>query len=307
MKNPNHPNVFMVGFPKCGTSSMTDLLSQHPEVFVCPIKEPNYYAPDLLPINPVRDHTDRELYLKLFDAASPKQHKIIVDASIAAILSPSKGVCEIKKDYPDAKIIVMLRNPLDAALSLYLQADKAGHPDSASNFEQAWYDHPNRLSFVTNQKNISTDYMLNYAEVYSYHKHLTKLYEVFSASNIHIIIFDDFIRNTLIEFKKLCGFLEIDSSFEPEIVHSNPAGVVRFRRINKALCLFELKTRKFRKMCGFPSLSLRKKLMVSYNEKNIIKNKEISSSLKDDMKSFYRNDIEKLGYFINRDLSTWLE
>jgi len=40
------PNLYIVGHPRTGTSSLHDYLNQHPDIFMTPIKEPNYFAKD---------------------------------------------------------------------------------------------------------------------------------------------------------------------------------------------------------------------------------------------------------------------
>ena len=74
----NKPNLFIVGAPKCGTTSMFSYLQQHPDIFMSNNKEPHYFGSDLTRIGNLYNFTENE-YLKLFLNAN--NEKIIGEAS----------------------------------------------------------------------------------------------------------------------------------------------------------------------------------------------------------------------------------
>src|SRR5882762_3511359 len=125
---PQLPNFFIVGAPKAGTTSLYWYLDQHPQVYMSPIKEPNYFAAEIREENfdpkldtrglreflsgPMREKrfggivADWEDYLRLF--ASANNESALGEASVAYLWSPTAPQ-RIAGRIPDAKILVMLR------------------------------------------------------------------------------------------------------------------------------------------------------------------------------------------------------
>src|SRR3972149_11450918 len=102
------PNFFIVGAPKCGTTAMYTYLKQHPEVFMSDLKELHFFGTDHHRIN-YTPYT-KEQYLSFFDGAGDKRR--IGEASTSYLYSERAAV-EIKEFNPFARIIIMLRNPVD--------------------------------------------------------------------------------------------------------------------------------------------------------------------------------------------------
>ena len=149
--NPRLPNFFIVGAPKAGTTSLYAYLDQHPEVYMSPLKEPNYFAFELRAENfskedqpriareaaALRDYLDGDMrdkrfgglvsdwldYGKLFRNASTET--AIGEASPMYLWSGS-AAHNIARRLPHAKIIISLRNPVDRAYSQYLQMTSIG-------------------------------------------------------------------------------------------------------------------------------------------------------------------------------------
>src|SRR6188508_1581564 len=123
------PNFFIVGAPKAGTTSLYYYLKRHPEVFMSPIKEPNFFAYEET-IKQNLYHKEKgvgtlEEYKDLFAEANGR-HKAIGEASVSYLFYPPVPE-RIKQMVPDAKIIISLRNPVDRALSHYYMEYKLGY------------------------------------------------------------------------------------------------------------------------------------------------------------------------------------
>jgi len=148
---PVVPNFFIAGAPKAGTTSLYHYSSQHPEIYVSLIKEPNYFASEIRldqfseSLRPQAEQDTRDLraylegplrekrfggvvtewhdYLKLFQQAEGR--KAIGEASVCYLWSES-AAANIRRNIPDARIILVLRNPIEMAISIYLQTVKTG-------------------------------------------------------------------------------------------------------------------------------------------------------------------------------------
>src|ERR687883_42510 len=115
------PNFFVVGAQKAGTTSLYYYLKQHPEVYMSPVKEPHFfegmqsefYRPGrkVMPVTCLGD------YQALFQGVS--NEKAIGEASASCLYSP-KAPALLKGAIPNAKLIAVLRNPVDRAYSNFL-------------------------------------------------------------------------------------------------------------------------------------------------------------------------------------------
>lgn len=144
-------NFFVIGAAKCGTTTLYARLRSHPEVFLSPMKEPNYYSRrdidpskfspafkantrldhgaylklgDPLPERQVGFIETQEEYARLFLGANEK-HRIVGECSTSYLWSKSAPQA-LAAAHPSAKIVVSLRDPIDRIYSHYLMARKYG-------------------------------------------------------------------------------------------------------------------------------------------------------------------------------------
>src|SRR6266849_533449 len=123
------PNFFLVGAAKAGTTSAYAYLSQHPQVFFPRIKEPHFFTR----VRPsgeqrffVEAITDRTAYLRLFRGA--RGFGVVGDASPSYLWHPHVAH-RIRARVPDAKIAIILRDPVERAHSHYLMDYREGVQD----------------------------------------------------------------------------------------------------------------------------------------------------------------------------------
>ena len=109
------PNVFIIGAPKCGTTSLREYLGSHPNVYACKPEEPHFFCTDLK--GRYNGLTEPEYLRKYFHGANSR-HKVIIDKSTWYLYSKS-AVLNILKFDADAKFIVMVRNPINMVYSLH--------------------------------------------------------------------------------------------------------------------------------------------------------------------------------------------
>jgi hypothetical protein len=120
------PNFFIVGAAKCGTTSLYAYLKQHPQVYMSPMKEPHFFSPVAERNGPQRFVdvvTDRDAYLALFEGAAG--YPAVGEAS-TSYLGFEETADVIREQVPDARIIILLRDPIERAYSHYLMAVRNG-------------------------------------------------------------------------------------------------------------------------------------------------------------------------------------
>lgn len=121
------PNLFIAGVAKSGTTILANILAQHPQIFFARQKEPNFFASEELMEEKLYYNTipisDQQEYLSLFKSAH--SHSYLGEASVSYFFYP-KSALRIKDFSPEAKVILVLRNPIDRAFSHYLMDKRLG-------------------------------------------------------------------------------------------------------------------------------------------------------------------------------------
>jgi hypothetical protein len=215
------PNFFIVGAPKCGTTSMTEYLKQHPDIFMPELKEPHYFCIDIASRRITRTE---EHYLKLF--AEARDERRLGEASVWYLFS-QQAASEIYKFNPLSRIIIMLRSPVDMMYSLHSQFIFSGN-ENIPDFEQALEAEEDRRNGRRIPQLAHSPESLLYTEVAKYSEQVKRYFEVFDREQVHIIIFDDLINDTAGIYKATLKFLDVNPGFQPPSYDIfNPHRVVR--------------------------------------------------------------------------------
>lgn len=184
------------------------------------IKEPNYFSYRELSNQQLyyRDDSvqDQQTYLSLFNTTTPDQVKAVGEASVSYLFYPDTAN-QIKQFNPDARIIIMLRNPFDRAWSHYLM-------DYKLNYVRDSFDDIT-LKRVNGQRN--NQHFQQYIKLSLYHRQLQNYLNIFDRKQIFIGLYDDLKQSPQQLFSALCTFLEIEPVALPESSAYNSAEVPR--------------------------------------------------------------------------------
>jgi hypothetical protein len=206
------PNLFIVGAPKSGTTSLYEYLKGHPQVFMSPVKEPNYFAPDLADPrdNMLRHGQDEQRYLDLF--ADVRDELYAGEGSVRYLYSRAAPAL-IRSVQAEPRIVVMLRDPVEMAYSLYRHMTASGHED-APTFESALTAEAGRRDGRGIPPGMNP-HLATYRDRARYGEQLPRWFETFGRELIHVIIFEEFAARPDLEFSRLLDFLGIDASYQP--------------------------------------------------------------------------------------------
>ena len=197
------PNFFIVGAPKCGTSSLSEYLRSHPQVFFSFPKEPHYFAAELNPR--FRRFDNEQQYLReCFGRAGPKRHAV-GEGSTLYLRSPVAARI-IRQFDPDARIIAMFRNPADLAYSFHAQA-VFNLDEDVTDFRAAWRLQDQRRRGQSIPKTCRTPEFLQYRDVAMLGEQLQRLYGVFGRNQVLTILFEDFVADTAKVYAEVLAFL----------------------------------------------------------------------------------------------------
>jgi hypothetical protein len=193
------PNLFVIGAPRCGTTSLFAALKQHPDVYASVLKEPHFYAADL----PAQPHTvsDPADYQRLFAVAGDQRYR--AEASVWYFYS-HEAPALIAKAHPDARIVLLLRNPADMLVSLYELYLRTGNEGDAD---------PEAAIFRTGETRFATTYFpfgLHYLNLLDVTGPLSRWRQFFPEERLRLMTFEEMYAAPGAGFRDLCGWLGID-------------------------------------------------------------------------------------------------
>lgn len=293
------PNFFIVGAPKCGTTAMYSYLSQHPDIFMPEIKEPHFFGSDLYAPYFIRN---KEKYLSIF--AEAKNEKRVGEASVWSLYSKC-AADEIKALYPDASIVIMLRNPVDMIYSYHSQR-LYNCTEDITDFQSALEAETQRKQNLLLPEFPYPIHGLFYREIAKYTDQVERFLKVFAHQQVKIIIFDDFKADTKQSYKELLQFLEVDDSFQPVIEIVNPNKLPRSTKFKKLIKQPPLPLQILVRTL-LPSKNLRNKLRMevfNYNLKYTSR-PSMDSQLRQQLQEEFAEDIKRLSDLLGRDLTHW--
>lgn len=217
------PNIFILGAPKCGTTALASYLAEHPEVYVSEPKEPSFFCRDVYPTGAVVNSID-DYVSKCFPGADPDRHKAIVDATVFNLYSPN-AVPEILAFRPDAKFIVMLRNPVTLVHSFHSQS-VFQEWDKYPSLRDSWAAIPLRRRGETDER--PTDLaLLCYDDLARLGEQVNRLFRQVPRERVHVVLFDDFQSDTKAAYRAVLRFLGVDPGHEPELRKVNKSAYLK--------------------------------------------------------------------------------
>lgn len=292
------PNFLIIGAAKAGTTSLHYYVSQHPQVYMSPLKEPRFFALEgetLRFQNPDKSInqssiTNLDDYCNLF--RDVKDELAIGEASPLYLYS-SKAVERIHHYIPNVKLIAILRNPVERAYSCYKHLI-ALEPLS---FSDALADEENRI-----RENWA--HLWHYQNGGYYYKQLTRYFKKFSKEQISIHLFDDLKSNPNTVIEKVFTFLEIEKTFTPDYSYKNVSKNPKVKVLQNIVS--GKSTTRFLAKKVFPQ-SFRSNVAAKIRNWNSKEFPPMNEEVRSHLLTNYKEDILNLQDLLNRDLSHWMK
>ena len=288
LENLKIPNLFIVGASKCATTYVWDVLRQHPQVFMGETKEPSYFAR--------RDMDSRLLwYLSLFERAG--------DAKVIGEASPIYSETTVFPDVAskiyrfngDAKVIYLVRNPVDRMISVWRQTLSSGH----------WYEDKYKLNFGKDVQLMPLDFeraIFDYPaflEASRYWVHLNKYLEFFPEQKILLLFYEDLKSDSKAFFQQVFQFLDIDPAVSVEDTPVRKNQGVEKRMLRNSFVQFDPGHQRLLKKTLPPFLF--KKIQ----KKKIKINRLLSNSLRQQIEAELQVDMAKILEYGNKEPDYW--
>lgn len=290
------PNFLILGAPRSATTFLYRAVSQHPEIYMSPVKEPAFFSHDqrnpawVTPVAAPKGIVTWPEYLKLFAAGS--RYRIRGEAS-TGYLADAYAAERIKHWLGDTlSMVVVLRHPADRAYSHYVY-HRMGMVEPAPTFEEALADEDNRRARNWNMQ-------WRYRETGLYGQHLARYRELFGSDRLLIFLHEDFADAPRV-FRQLFEFLGVDTD-----VAINLDGKVNESGVSKnSFASWILQNRN-------PVKHLARKILPPAARAQLRHQltdhpPAMTARTRQDLVAFYREDILKTATLIGRDLSAWLQ
>ena len=266
---------------------MSYYLMQHPQVFMPENLEPYYFARLDVPQNYKREIiSDEKKYLNLFKNA--KNCKAVGESSPVYLYCPHSAL-EIKNRFPNSKLIISLRNPIEIAYSEYFSLKFMGF-DQNRSFDELLDSSEEQLT----QNEFHIDSLL---ESGFYSKHIKRFQKIFSKNQIKIIIFEEYIKNTVPTIDSILSFLGIKESITFDVTSKGAYKVPRNFASQKLM-----NNSTFRKAAKFviPTVTRQK-----IGERFLVKESSrppLKQNQRKRLMQIYQDDVENLGELLGRNL-----
>jgi len=309
--NTNKPNFFLVGAAKSGTTSLSAWLDSHPDLYLSPIKEPNYFSTDIdvskfrkgylksfdaedsIESKPLEKRQiaflrDEELYAQLF---KPNNSKVHAGECSTSYLYSEVAAESIHAFNSESKILVLLRNPAERAYSHYLMAVQMGL--EKRGFESAFKQDMNKSDRGWGISEL-------YFELGEYSKQLKRYLKVFPENQIEVVLFEDWIQQPKETQESICKFLNVSifAALKNEVLNKSVSP--KNPRLHSMLMQSGLKD--FAKRV-LPKEFFDKIKGGQYKDENEV----LAPDERKYLINLYREDILELQGLLQRDLSNWLK
>lgn len=192
------PTFFLVGAPKAGTTSLFEYLKQHPDIATSTIKEPCFFAPEVPVSADVAVHRSSwEAYLQLFAHAGAA--KAVGEGSVAYLASVNAPAA-IRARVPDARILMMLRDPADRLFAHF----------AAARTSRAWAG--TFAAWIAHQQSLEAGRDPVWGPIWAgrYGIHLQRFRQHFPADQLHISYYEDFVNAPAAVMRNIFTFLGVD-------------------------------------------------------------------------------------------------
>lgn len=296
------PNFLIIGAARSGTTALCNSLQQHPQIHISSLKEPHFLAfqgqtlnfagpGDGVLINSPAVTTFDD-YQKLFSAVD--NQTAIGEGSVSTLYYHHKSIENIRRYTPDAKLIVLLRNPIQRAYSSFLYMTAHGYEPFA-DFERALDDEQRRID-------ANWHHIWHYTRMGFYSRQLSCFHDGFGPDRLKILLFEDLKSDPQGTMHELFTYLDVDPKF-PTVTSTevNRSGVPRSRVLQHVLYRVNQRRGVKRLLKAVVPLRLRE-----WVRRANLTRPEMPSSARERLKDVFREEIGQLQQMLNRDLSHWI-
>ncbi len=279
------PNFFIIGAARCGTTSLAKLLSENPSVYFSNPKETRFFSKNY--------HKGIPFYEKKYFRKA--NHPLVGEGDVTYFSYP-KAAERIATQYPEAKLIVLFRNPIQRIFSAYWIGVREGR------FDKPFME---TLEMNLEPLKLFEEGKLEYNEIKSetrllhtghYLENIKRYLEFWPREKIKIIIFERLLKNTKNELASLYDFLGIQSGRDFFLPHEN---------IYTSKMYFQIRN-KFRFLRKWELLKPIERMEGKIRNKIFLSKKPtLEPDAEEFLYHYYKKRVQDLKIFLNDEIKEW--
>ena len=278
-------DFFLVGAPKAGTTSIYSYFKKNPGIFVPQVKEPHYFScPEVKKTYYKVDFVDsKNEYESLFEGAKNAQKTGDFSTSY---LYEQQAPYRIKETCPNANIIVMLRDPVERAISHYLMDVRDGYQERPL------------IECIRGQKEGVKLYYKEYVEKGMYYKQIKRFKSIFEEEKVGVWLFRELKKDTKEVVREMFKFVGSKASYDIE----NFTKKNQYKKINSETVKKVLNTRLAKNISSFIPSNIKKRAkraLISTDKPKLYEARYKLSEI-------YRDEVNNVQKLIKKDISHWL-
>ncbi len=293
------PTFLLIGAAKAGTTALAQMLSQHPDVFFAPNKEPSFFAwmGQTLAVQGPGDWealspyvvTSWDAYRRQFDGAGAAA--AVGEASTAYLYHPL-AAGRIAAHLPEVRLIAILRQPAERAYAAYWHLARDGR--ETLDFAAALQAEPGRIADGWEQ-------LWHYRQMGYYAAQLQRYLAYFERSRLYICLYEDLQVDAAATAQGIFGFLGVDAEFTPRVgLSANKGGLPRLAWLYRLLAGGRVRGMGRRWAAAGLRRGARRVL-----DRWPMRKPSFDPDLRAALTGEYRDDILRLQEMLQRDLSGW--
>lgn len=296
------PTFLVLGVAKAGTTSLYQYLKQHPQIYMVPIKEPNFFAYGEAPLPAFQGPGTANMQQRVVSTLAAYQDLFkgltgeLACGEVSTTNFMPRACTRIHQYAPGAKLVLILRQPAERAYSQFLHTQRLGW-EPLGDLREAVAAEATRI-----QQNWLP--LLCYTSPGFYAAILQQYFERFPREQIRIYLYEEWQRQPTAILQDLFRFLAVDEHFIPDMTVRHNAGVAprsgwlaRFLRQSHPLK---------RWLSLLAPATVRQRVVRSLTHRNLTKPPPLDPQLRAQLTELYRDDILRTQALLGRDLSHWL-
>lgn len=291
------PNFFILGAAKAGTTALAAYLAQHPQIYMSPVKEPHFFAlenekPTFLdPGDAARAVTHWSDYLGLF---ADSHGEIAIGEASTTYLHSAKAAAGIHERFPSARLIVILRQPIERAYSAFVMYRRENREDNENLLAAIEHEHLGK--HYSGEEGV-------YLNRGFYSQPLMRYFNLFGRDNVKVYLYEEFQQQPQVMLNDLHCYVGVDQ-FQPNMSVAHNVGGLHKTRTLKSLLTRPNPVRFLARSLLPEALRIGVRERIKYFD--LQKAPAIDAETWSVLLEKYREDILSLQDLIGRDLAHWL-
>jgi hypothetical protein len=298
-------SVFVVGAPRCGTTSLSKTLASHPQVCFSKPKETHFFARAEDSLDAAALH---EQFLHRYYVHADTEGKVLAEGSVSTLYAP-EAIRRILRFDPEARFLVMLRNPVDMIHSYHARLLYSLDED-VEDFARAWALQGARARGEQLPARCRAPMLLQYGNIGSLGRHLETLIDIAGRERCLPMLLDDVKQRPAELYGEMLDFLGLDDDGRGGFVHKNENFAYRSRWLQQFVMNPPPAVTRFimaREKRGLDRMGWLRALRKRIKKRNKVRagRPQMDAELRRMLAAYFHDDVQRLSRLLGRDLSHW--